>query len=204
MDRRTSLKWMMTAAALPMWDNPAWALAPIKPIAGYGTDPNIVKVYRPGELWPLTFDVKQRVAAAALCNVIIPADEKSPGAMQLNVHVFIDEWVSAPYPRHVQDRATIVAGLAWIDAEAEKRFAQPFAKLSEAQQRAICDDICWPAKAQPAFAQAAAFFSRFRDLTADGYYTTPEGMQDIGYTGNKPSAAFDGPPPAALRKAGVT
>ena len=203
MDRRTSIKWMMTAASLPLWDNPAWALAPIKPIAGYGTDPNVVKVYRPGELWPLTFDEKQRIAAAALCAAIIPADGKSPGAAQVKVHVFIDEWISAPYPRHAKDRELIVEGLTWMDDESARRFAKPFAKLTDAQQRAICDDICWAAAAKPEFAKAAKFFSRFRDLTTDGFYTTPEGMKDIGYTGNKPSATFDGPPIAALKKAGV-
>jgi hypothetical protein len=205
-DRRTSLKWMMAAASLPLMEHPAWSAEPSRLLPlpnGYGTDPNLVKVYRAGELWPLSFTERQRVCAAALCATIIPADAKSPSAAELNVHVFIDEWISAPYPRHVKDRETVLAGLVWLDEEAEERFKKPFAALTDAQRAALCDDICWVETAKPEFVGAARFFARFRDLTADGFYTTPEGMKDIGYTGNKPSATFAGPPPEALKKAGL-
>ena len=53
------------------------------------------------------------------------------------------------------------------------------------------------------FAKAAKFFAKFRDLTAGGFYTTPVGMKDIGYTGNVPLEKFDGPPLEALKKAGL-
>ena len=57
--------------------------------------------------------------------------------------------------------------------------------------------------AAPEFAKAAKFFARFRDLTAGGFYTTPIGMKDIGYTGNVVLDRFDGPPLEALKKAGL-
>jgi hypothetical protein len=205
MDRRTLIRWVMTAAAAaPAWDRIAWAAAASVPAAaGYGTDPDLTKTYRPGDLWPLTFSPAQRELAAALATLIIPADERSPGAADVGVHLFIDEWVSAPYPRHVQDRELILAGFAWLDATSNERFGTAFAAAGEAQQRSICDAICWEAKADPRHAAAARFFARFRDLTADGFYTTPEGTRDLGYTGNVPLARFDGPPPEALRKAGL-
>mgnify|MGYP000255188437 CR=1 FL=1 len=59
------------------------------------------------------------------------------------------------------------------------------------------------AKPLPAFKKAATFFKRFRDLTAGGYYTTPEGMKAIGYVGNMPSGAFEGPPIEALKHVGL-
>ena len=59
------------------------------------------------------------------------------------------------------------------------------------------------AKATPEFQPAARFFKRFRDLTAGGFYTTPEGMKDIGYTGNVPLPEFAGPPPEVLAKLGL-
>ncbi len=51
----------------------------------YGTDPNLVRVYKPGDLWPLTFTSAQRATAAVLCDLIIPADAKSPSASSVGV-----------------------------------------------------------------------------------------------------------------------
>ncbi len=78
-----------------------------------------------------------------------------------------------------------------------------FAALNAEQARRICDDICNASQAQPQFAEAAVFFSRFRELTALGYYTTPIGMKVLGYTGNEPLAKFDGPPPEVLKRLGL-
>jgi hypothetical protein len=201
MDRRESLQWMLAAAALPsMWGG---ALAQPATARGYGTDPNLVKSHQTGALWPLAMNATQRRAAAALCAAIIPADEQSPSAAELGVHVFIDEWISAPYPAHAKDRALIEQGLAWIDAESQQRFGRPFAEAAEAQQRAICDDICFVPKAAPQFAQAAAFFARYRDLTAGGFYTTPQGTKDLRFVGNVASVTFDGPPMEVLKIVGV-
>jgi hypothetical protein len=94
-------------------------------------------------------------------------------------------------------------GLAWIEAESQKRFGKSFAAIADAQRTAIADDICSAGKSKPEFATAARFFAKFRDLTAGGFYTTPVGMKDIGYTGNTPLAKFDGPPMEALKKAGL-
>jgi hypothetical protein len=211
-DRRTAIQWVIAAlAAAPAWQRIAWSAAdaaqgapPATGAKGYGTDPDLVRSYRAGELWPLTFTEQQRKTAAALCGLVIPADERSPSAAGLEVHVFIDEWISAPYPRHAGDRAQVLEGLAWLDEESKRRFTRPFAELGEPQQRTICDGICWTATAPPELAKPASFFARFRDLTADGFYTSPQGMKDIGYVGNVPLPAFDGPPAQALKKAGIS
>jgi hypothetical protein len=201
MDRRESLQWMLAAASLPS----LWGGAAAKPTqaGGYGTDPNLINSHQTGTLWPLTMTATQRHAAAALCSAIIPADEQSPGAAELGVHVFIDEWVSAPYPAHAKDRTLVLQGLAWLDAESQQRFGLPFAAAAQAQQHAICDDICFVPKAAPPFTQAAAFFARYRDLTAGGFYTTPQGTKDLGFAGNVASATFSGPPPEVLKIVGV-
>ncbi|MEO6993429.1 MAG: gluconate 2-dehydrogenase subunit 3 family protein, partial [Lacunisphaera sp.] len=214
-DRRTAIKWMLAAAASTTLlgrvghaatspadsptespAHPTSAAASAAPVtaAGYGTDPDLVKTYKPGDVWPLTMTDAQRATAAALCAVIIPADASSPSAADLHVHDFIDEWVSAPYPNQTRDRPVIFDGLAWIEAEAQRRFSKNFTALSETEKTALCDDICFTEKAAPQFKQGAKFFARFRDLTASGFYTTPQGMKDIGYTGNTPLATFDGPP----------
>ena len=207
MDRRTSIKWMMAAAAamqsLQLQAGDAAARDVAAGQAGYGTDPDLVKQWQAGGPWPLTLSDNARLTTAALCDLIIPADEHSPAASKVGVVDFIDEWISAPYPQQRGDREVILPGLLWIEAEAQKRFGKAFPALSEAQQSAIADDICSPAKAKPEFATAVKFFGRFRDLTAGGFYTTPVGMKDIGYTGNVSLEKFDGPPLEALRKAGL-
>jgi hypothetical protein len=207
MDRRTAIKWMLTAAAsIAALDREGFGaseLSRMSPPNGYGTDPDLLKSYKPGDAWPLTLDARQLATAAALCDVIIPADGKGPSASSVNVHLFVDEWISAPYEGHDGDRTVVVEGLAWLDAEAQKRFKNDFVNLIAGQKNAICDDICYVPKAQPAFAKAAQFFKKFRDLTAGGYYTTPEGMKDIGYIGNVPLASFEGPPPEVLKKIGL-
>ena len=50
---------------------------------------------------------------------------------------------------------------------------------------------------------AARFFAKVRDLTATAFYTTPEGMADIGYVGNLPSTEWGLPPAEVLRHLGL-
>ena len=109
MDRRRTLQWMLAASAtMPLLARRALGAAapaaltgkaPVAPMAqGYGTDPDLTKIYHPGDLWPLTLTPAQRRTAASLCDVIIPADAHSPSASSVGVVDFLDEWVSAPYP----------------------------------------------------------------------------------------------------------
>lgn len=195
--RRESIKWVMAASATAsLLSTKGFGVSSVP--RGYGQDPKLLETYKPGDLWPLTFTKEQRRAAEALCDSIIPADDKSPSAGRLNVHDFIDEWISAPYPPQQEDRTVIMDGLAWIDRESRKRFKKGFADLSDEQKQHICDEICFAPKARPALSKQARFFARFRDLTAGGFYTTPEGMRDIHYLGNVPLTKFDGPPPEVL------
>jgi hypothetical protein len=215
LNRRTTLKWVLAAgAAAALWDPVARMIGgassgsdTLTPAArkgiGYGTDPDLLKSYTAGELWPLTMTAEQRRTAAVLCALIIPEDAHSPSAAQLNVHHFIDEWISAPYPTQMQDRELILAGFAWLDDEARRRFGKTFVALAQVEQTAVCDDICHLPKAKPAFAEPARFFARYRDLTAGGFYTTPQGRGDLEYVGNVALASFDGPPFEALRKVGL-
>ncbi len=197
MDRRQAVKWMLAASAtVSILQLPTLGGGPAR--SGYGTDPNLLEVYKPGDFWPLTFSKEQRRSVAALCDVILPADERSPSATGLKVPDFIDEWISAPYPRQQADAKVVLPGLEWLDAEAARRFHAPFADLSEAQKNKICDDLCSVQKAGRGFERAAQFFAKFRELAMGGFYSTPEGMKDIQYLGNVPLAKFDGPPPEVV------
>jgi hypothetical protein len=206
-DRRTALKWIATASAglllTPRWSLGADAGAAVVYANGYGTDPNLIKTYNPGDLWPLTLSPAQRQTVISLCDTIIPADAKSPSASAVGVHDFIDEWISAPYPGNVLDRGIVLEGIEWIEAESQKRFGLSFANTIGRQKTAICNDIAFEKEAGESFKKPAKFFARFRDLTAGGFYTTPEGMKDIGYIGNVPLEKFEGPPADLIKKLGL-
>ena len=104
MDRRRTLRWILAAsAAMPLLARHALGESEGEGAAhpkahGYGTDPDLTKIYHPGDLWPLTLTRAQRRTAAALCDVILPADAVSLSASRVGVVDFLDEWVSAPYP----------------------------------------------------------------------------------------------------------
>jgi hypothetical protein len=202
-DRRTAMKWVAMASALPWLQRPAIGTAAPAAAKGYGTDPALNRVYKLGDVWPLTLPPFMREATAALCDVIIPADGDSPGASAVGVVDFIDEWISAPYETQRADRKTILEGLGWLEIESKKRFGQFFVDLTAAQKAAICDDICYLPRAKPEFREAAKFFATFRDLTAGGFYTTPAGTKDLRYVGNVALERFDGPPPEVLAKVGL-
>ena len=213
MDRRDTLKWILAASAGPLLQRTALgggqaANAPALggktgQAVGYGSDPDLLTRYQAGDVWPLVLTPAQRHTVTVLCDVIIPADDHSPSAPAVGVVDFIDELVSAPYPRQQHDRTVIEEGLAWLDAESTRRFAAEFASAKLTDQIALCDDICDAAKVTEPFATAAAFFARFRDLTASGFYTTPVGFKDLGYVGNVPLLKFEGPPQDVLRKLGL-
>ncbi|MEI6871506.1 MAG: gluconate 2-dehydrogenase subunit 3 family protein [Verrucomicrobiota bacterium] len=205
-DRRRAMQWMLAAVAATtaIAKLPANAgITEYKPtLHGYGTDPVLAKNYVPGDFWPLSFTESQRSSAASICDILFPADGISPSASSLHVHDFIDEWISAPYEAQAADRQPILDCIAWFEAEAEKRFKAPLTKLTQEQRNSICDDVAFGAKSK-AFQKAASDFGRFKYVAAGGFYTTPEGMKDVGYVGNTPSATFEGPTLEALKHVGL-
>ena len=59
LDRRTTIKWMFAAAATvpslqALGAAPPQARDVAATQAGYGTDPDLIKEWRPGGPWPLT------------------------------------------------------------------------------------------------------------------------------------------------------
>jgi hypothetical protein len=215
--RRDALQWVMAAVAAASAPQHLFAQAtkpqdvrqheaarqPNPGPGGYGVDPDLLKIYKPGAAWPLTFNAQQKRTATAMADVILPKDHFGPAASEVGVVEMIDEWVSAPYPSQQADRPVILDGLAWIEAESQKRFGKAFADLADDQHRAICDDICYVHTAKPQFRQAAEFFARFRSIAAGAYYATPPGWEAIGYVGNVALPKFDGPPPEVLARLGV-
>lgn len=174
-----------------------------EPAAGPRGTPSDPDLLNPKITWAMKLTAAELVTLTALCDMIIPADETSPAASAVGVPAYINEYVSAPAEWYQKTLVQVRGGLVWINVESNKRFGKAFAELTDAQRTAICDDICYVPRAKPEFRQAAQFFDRVRDLTAEGFYTTDEGMKDIGYVGNVALASFDGPPPEVLKHLGL-
>jgi hypothetical protein len=138
---------------------------------------------------------------SALCDTIIPADERSPAASKVGAPDYINEYVSAPGREN--NLVQVRGGIIWINGESIARFGKPYHQLSDAERTAICDDICYVPKAKPGNVAGAMFFDRVRDLTASAFYTTPEGWKDLGYIGNVAMPKFEGPPVELLKQLGL-
>ncbi|MFD1033529.1 gluconate 2-dehydrogenase subunit 3 family protein [Sphingomonas hankookensis] len=214
--RRTTLQWFATATTLslaswtpafgavatgagvpPPFDVVDWPVnvAPLPPTKGYGRDPDLTDPQVP---WPLTFTKAQRAAIDLLGDMILPADAASPGAGKLGVGAFIDEWISAPYPRQQDDRTTVIAGLSWLDAQSRALHRTPFAALTTAQRGTLLDALTSDAPA-PALARPVAFMDRLRNLFVLGFYSLPEGKADMGFIGDQViEGAYPGPDDKAL------
>lgn len=202
--RRVTLAWVAAAAALPHaaqaqgTGSPApWSDAFIAPLTapGYGQDPDL---QHPSVPWPLTLNAHQRGALRIAADLMLPADDRSPSGGALHLDAFIDEWISAPYPDQQRDRALILKGLDWLDAECRQRFGADFAGATDTQRRAVFDAIAWRRSVAAGYEQAAQFFARMRALMMIGFYSLPEGSADIGYMGNNPNL---GPYPGPTREA---
>ncbi len=144
------------------------------------------------------FTDQERETVRLLANIIIPADDKSGNAEEAGVPKFIEFMMLDQPALQVPMRG----GLKWIDLQAIKRFAVPFIKCNENDQLQIIDDIAYPDTAAPEFSQGVAFFNRFRDFVATGFYTSKIGIEDIQYQGNRPSV-WNGPPEDWLKRLGV-
>ena len=156
---------------------------------------------------PKFFSADEWQTVRLLADLIIPKDERSGSATDAGVPEFMDFMMIDQPARQVAMRG----GLAWLDLECEQRFDKRFLECSERERTAVLDDIAWPHRAVDASGKVradlqhgVAFFNSFRDLTASGFWTTRMGIDDLQYLGNRSVARWNGCPPEALKKLGVS
>ena len=138
-----------------------------------------------------------------LADYVIPRDARSGSATDAKVPEFMD-FLMSDKDASESSRTAMHGGLAWIDGEARHRYGKSFIDATDAQRRAILDDIAWPAKAKPQLSHGVTFFNRFRDLTASGFFSSAMGWKDVQYIGNTFNPNWNGCPQPALDKLGVS
>lgn len=200
-NRRKVLKLMAVAGASAAYlqNYPRMADAQTRS-EGYGQD---VDVNNPSVTWDKTLDSNQLKNLIVIGDLIIPADDKSPSASFLDITDFVNEWVSAPYPDQQKDRDTITRGLARLNGRANENDVRYFYDLSVDQQADMFDNLAKSVEAGSATDDDTLFFERLIYLYVGGFYTTDEGMADIGYVGNVPLETFEGPPEEIKKLIGV-
>ena len=134
------------------------------------------------------FTPAQHHTVDVLAELIIPADDRSPGAHVAKVADYIDVALSEASP---ESRASWTSGLAALDAAAASRFGKPFADATNEQQTALLTEV-----AANEFAPKTpleAFFKEAKSKTIFGYYTSELGIhQELRYKGNQYLPEFVG------------
>ena len=138
---------------------------------------------------PLTFFTPaQHRTVDVLAELIIPADDRSPGAHEAGVADYIDYVLGQSPP---EDGAAWTAGLAALDQASTRDYGKRFAELSAEQQTAMLT-----AAAKNEFSPATPLEHFFRDAkshTIFAYYTTDIGIhRELKYKGNQYLAEFVG------------
>jgi len=152
---------------------------------------------------PKFFNKHEWATVAMLADYIIPRDERSGSATDAKVPEYMD-FLLAEKDANPNTQVAMHGGLAWLDTECQKRFQKTFVAATDKQRRQVLDDIAYPDKAKPEMRHGVSFFNRFRDMTASGFFSSAIGWKDLQYIGNVFNPGYDGCPPAALEKLGVS
>ncbi len=169
MERRTILK-LVAAGVLP------------------GADGLVQLANAQDDYSPEFFSKAQLELVDALTEVIIPADDHSPGAQAAKVARYVDVML-VDGGRAEQKKWR--DGLKLVSKTAKKKFRNDFVACSAKEQDAIVAEMAQN-EGDPAN-DLERFFAVVKRATLDGYYTSKVGIhQDLQYKGNTAVAEFAG------------
>ncbi|MDP8982877.1 MAG: gluconate 2-dehydrogenase subunit 3 family protein [Acidobacteriota bacterium] len=155
-----------------------------------------------GPYKPKLFNPHEYATLRRLADLIVPADDVSPGALAAGAPEFID-LLSSQGP----ELATIyTGGIAWLDREMLRRYGTDFVGAKPEQQTAMLDLIAYRKNESPELGPGIRFFSWVRKMVVDAFYTSAVGIKDLGYTGNTAVSKFEIPQAAidyALKRSPV-
>lgn len=145
-----------------------------------------------GKCRPKFFTAHQYKTLTTLCDLIIPADDHSGGAVEAGAPEFIDLLTS----ENKDYKLTLGGGLMWLDSTCSDRFGHTFLDCTSAQKKEMLDQIAYRKNAisDPSLSQGIEFFAFLRNLTTDGFYTSAIGIKDLQYIGNTALKEFPGCP----------
>jgi gluconate 2-dehydrogenase gamma chain len=145
-----------------------------------------------GKYTPKALNAHEYATLQRLSDLIIPADEHSPGALAANAADFIDFLCSG------SDEMKLIytGGLFWLDEAMKHRHSgKDFLGATAAQQTALLDLIAFREnrRGDANLGPGIDFFTWARKMVVDAFYTSPIGIKDLGYLGNTALTHFSVP-----------
>ncbi|WP_350293646.1 gluconate 2-dehydrogenase subunit 3 family protein [uncultured Croceitalea sp.] len=149
------------------------------------------------------FNEHQRETMTVLCDLILPPSDEFKGASDADVVSFIDFMARDTESEKMQ--TDLKGGLMWLDHKCNTENGVVFKSATEAQQKAILDEIAYynPKTPENERPFEVNFFSMVRNMTMSGFYTTKIGIEELGYKGNMPNV-WNGVPQDVLDQHGVS
>lgn len=152
---------------------------------------------------PKFFTQSEWQTVRMLADYVIPRDERSGSATEAKVPEYMD-FLLSDKDASESSKVSMRGGIGWLDFECRERFRATFVRCTDEQRRDVLDDIAWPGRAKPEHSHGVAFFTRFRDLTAGGFFSSAMGWQDVRYVGNVFNPNWQGCSAEAMAKLGVS
>ena len=155
-----------------------------------------------------TFTAAEFKTLQRLAEIIVPKDEVSGSALDAGAPEFIDLLSS----QNEKLADIFHGGLAWLDAETRKRYQTIFVDSTPQQQTQLLDVLVEAGKTEAArkseelvyrksdiykdfsgytvhrandLGPGIFFFDWVRKMTVDAFYTSPIGIKDLGFPGNR-------------------
>jgi len=127
-------------------------------------------VYKPKALTSHEF-----ATLKTLCEMIVPGASKGGAA----------EFVDLLSSQNPEMLAIYTGGLAWMDEKMKREVNADFLSAKDEERTALLDRIAYRKNDSPELAAGIRFFDWARRMTVDAYYTSPAGIQEVGFLGNK-------------------
>lgn len=135
-----------------------------------------------------TFNEQQFQTLRKLADWIIPPDEKSQGGDAGGTAELID--LMASVNRNLA--RSFHAGLGWLDSEMRRRGGKTFLESSADEQKQMLDLLAYRKNDSPELGPGIRFFALMRRWTADAFYSSKEGVADLGFEGNTALSEYNG------------
>ena len=117
-----------------------------------------------------------------LCDLIVPADERSCSAREAGVPEFLG-FLCQKNDQYMQQ---IGSGLSWIEGYCIDRYGRPFNGLSPEFQTTVLDQIATAPRngAPKELMPGITFFAALRRDVLSAFFTSKVGIRDLEYQGN--------------------